>query len=349
MKNNPYSLMFGKRPVESISRDDQIEKITQAFSASQPSEQVFMITGVRGSGKTVLLTDIASQFQQDEQWIVIDLNTASELIEDLAYKLEHRMRSAASLLDKASLSVSVKGINVSLQNPGAHSSSAEVAIMDMLEKVKKQGKRLLVTIDDVAGSQNMRKFAVTFQGLIRQDLPIYLLMTGLFEQIDDLQNMDNLTFLHRAEKIIPEPLNRRMMALSYQSTLKMSEDTALRMADMTCGYSYAFQVLGYFLWETGGDFDAAKPKFRAYLFGYVYDKIWSELTATEKQVLYGMVMAQSGRVKEIRDALHFNSNKFTVYRTRLIKKGLIVSNYYGHLIFSMPLFAEYVDENYYEE
>jgi hypothetical protein len=33
-----------------------------------------MITGVRGSGKTVMLTDIAKHFRENEGWIVMDLS-----------------------------------------------------------------------------------------------------------------------------------------------------------------------------------------------------------------------------------------------------------------------------------
>ena len=53
----------------------------------------------------------------------------------------------------------------------------------------------------------IRIFASSFQIFLRQDQPIFLLMTGLYENIYDLQNDKSLTFLYRAPKLLLEPLN----------------------------------------------------------------------------------------------------------------------------------------------
>ena len=56
---NPFTLTFGQKPVEFISRTDQIGKIINTFDMENPSNMVYMIAGVRGSGKTVSLDRIA--------------------------------------------------------------------------------------------------------------------------------------------------------------------------------------------------------------------------------------------------------------------------------------------------
>lgn len=58
MKNNPFSLSFGKEPVSLINRNVQSYEIIDTFEDENPAYQVCMITGVRGSGKTVMLTEI---------------------------------------------------------------------------------------------------------------------------------------------------------------------------------------------------------------------------------------------------------------------------------------------------
>ena len=58
---NPFSLTFGKEPVNAISRDMQIGEIVDGLTSSNPEFQVCMITGVRGSGKTVMMTEIAGE------------------------------------------------------------------------------------------------------------------------------------------------------------------------------------------------------------------------------------------------------------------------------------------------
>lgn len=40
-----------------------------------------MITGVRGSGKAVMLTDIAKHFRKEKDWIVVDLSPESDLLQ----------------------------------------------------------------------------------------------------------------------------------------------------------------------------------------------------------------------------------------------------------------------------
>lgn len=51
--------------------------------------------------------------------------------------------------------------------------------------------------------------------MLRKDLPIYLLMTGLYENVSDLQNESNMTFLLRTPKIELTSLNRTGVVNAY--------------------------------------------------------------------------------------------------------------------------------------
>ena len=53
--SNPFSLSFGTRPAELIERPVQASDITESFLSEYVNQRTFMITGVRGSGKPVLL------------------------------------------------------------------------------------------------------------------------------------------------------------------------------------------------------------------------------------------------------------------------------------------------------
>ena len=79
--NNPFTLSFGKKPLQYISRISQTNQILDAFRSEVPSNQIFMITGVRGSGKTVMMTSIASELKKDNSWIVIELNPKAFMIQ----------------------------------------------------------------------------------------------------------------------------------------------------------------------------------------------------------------------------------------------------------------------------
>ncbi len=63
-----------------ISRIAQTERIIGDFTAEESPNQIYMITGVRGSGKTVMMTNIASEIRKrSDEWIVVELNPNRDL------------------------------------------------------------------------------------------------------------------------------------------------------------------------------------------------------------------------------------------------------------------------------
>ena len=86
----------------------------------------------------------------------------------------------------------------------------------MLIVLKKNKKKVLITIDEASNTSYMRSFAHDFQSLLRSDYPVYALMTGLYENVNSLQNNKNLTFLYRAPKINLNPLNKDLIKEEYE-------------------------------------------------------------------------------------------------------------------------------------
>ena len=50
---NPFTLTFGKNPLEAVDSPIQINEILSAFTSDPINHQMFLLTGIRGSGKTV--------------------------------------------------------------------------------------------------------------------------------------------------------------------------------------------------------------------------------------------------------------------------------------------------------
>jgi hypothetical protein len=63
-------------------------------------------------------------------------------------------------------------------------------------------------------------------------------------------------------------------------------------------------------------------------------------------VLYAIAKTTDGSIDTIRQLLGMTSNQFNTYRTRLIRKGIISSTGYGFVRFDLPLFDEFVLQNY---
>lgn len=341
---NPFTLTFGKSPLEPVERPVQTNEIIDAFTADTVNQQMFIITGVRGSGKTVMMTDIARKLREREEWVVIELNPATDLLQAMLSKLNSN-QTCAAIIKSAKIDLSFFGFGMAIEGV-MPITDAETAIVTILEKMKKNGKRLLITIDEVTNNDFMKIFAGSFQIFVRQDLPVFLLATGLYENIDELQNEKNLTFLYRAPKIQLKPLNKLAMINKYKNIFNISEEMAMQMAELTRGYPFAFQVLGYLTWNHNGDYQSVLDEYEQYLSEFVYDKIWSELSQKDRMVARGIAEAAGGKIKDIRDYLGMETNEFNPYRKRLIKKGIVSGENRGYLYFTLPLFEHYVINNF---
>lgn len=340
---NPYTLTFGKEPTQQISRLLQTDTIIETFEEDPPSNQVFILSGVRGSGKTVLMSSIKNRFDKDDEWVTVELNSSSNMLQSLGAKL-YSDSIVGAFFKSLDISLSLFGIDVKVKK-AAQIVDMETAISRMLMVLKKHKKKLLITVDEAVNNEYMRAFAGAFQIFIRQDAPIYLLMTGLYENISELQDEKNLTFLYRAPKLPMKPLNMGGMASNYKNILGVSKEEALEMAKLTCGYSYAFQVLGYLTYANGGDYESVIDDYKQYLSEYVYEKIWSELSQKDKELAYVIAEVESGKVQDIRERLGWQTNEFNPYRSRLIKKGIINGDERGYVRFALPLFSEFVLEH----
>ena len=340
--SNPFTISFGRQPAQFISRPVETNEIIENFEQEPPSSQVYMLTGVRGSGKTVLMTDIAKELAKRENWLVVELSTERDMLTSLAAKLCSRPELFA-LFVEAKLNFSLLGIGIEVKN-AAPISDIETALSRMLGVIRSAGKKLLVTVDEAANNPNVRVFASTFQIFMRQDYPVFLLMTGLYDNIHNLQNEKTLTFLYRAPKITLGALNLTSIRLQYAKIFGISMKEAGRMADLTMGYPFAFQVLGYLYWNSrdAKTLDEVLPEYDRYLEEYVYSKIWSELSETDKQIV--AVMAATGKTKvgEIREEVAMKPEKFSVYRERLKRKGVIDTSRYGAVTFALPRFDVFV-------
>ncbi len=343
---NPFSISFGIPPARYVSRLDPMEEILSDFSNSVSSGHVFLITGVRGCGKTVLLATVSDQLRKEDEWIVIDLNPNRDMLQALAGKL-YGVKGAHRLFSEARLDLSAFGLGVSVKGADPV-TDIEAAIFRMAEILKEKKKKILLTVDEVTNNPNVRAFASSFQSMLRERLPVYLLMTGLYDHVNNLQNEKSLTFLYRAQKIMLGPLNLYAVKELYQETFEISEEMAVLLAKLTKGYSFAFQVLGYLFWRQGGKEMSEEelrreilPRYDQYLEEYCYEKIWAEVHVSDRKVLTMMTKQEEPTIATVRTALGMSPQLFYKYKKRLLLKGILLEEN-GRLMFALPRFGEYI-------
>lgn len=335
---NPFTLTFGQKPTEFISRKDQIEKIIHTFDMEQPSNKVFMIAGVRGSGKTVSLAEIADHYASDDQWIILRLSTDTDLIAGAVSEITRNVK--LHNLDLG-INLNLGFAEISLAK-GNDSMEKEAMLRTILEKLKEKGKKVLFVIDEIINNSYVKVFASNFQIYITQNYPVYLIMAGLFDNISNLQNEKSLTFLYRAPKIFLEPLSIPAITTSYRSVFDISPKEAVEMAKITKGYPFAFQILGYLKWETQESLENLLPKFDEELIVYAYEKIWSELSELDRKIVY-VISTGVYKTGDIRQKLSISPQLLNTYRKRLMERGVVNGSVRGELTLALPRFEEYVD------
>ncbi|WP_051437723.1 ATP-binding protein [Eubacterium xylanophilum] len=342
-RNNPYTLTFGKQPFQNIPRVIETNEIVDSFLNTPSTHQVYMITGVHGSGKTVLMTEIKKELDAKKDWECIELSTSQDLLLSLCQTL-YEDKKFSKIVKKIG-GISAMGFGVQL-NSTSEMVLPQIPITEALKRFKKAGKKLLVCIDEIIANDSVKEFSSIFQILIRDDLPIYLIMTGLYENISNLMNEKNLTFLYRAPQIKLKPLNLGTISENYRNNLNVSLEDSEKMAQLTKGYSFAFQVLGYFTYKYDGDYKSALREYQQYLEDCLYEKIWSELSRNDKKLLYAIATSKTGKASDIKKICNLDNNKYTPYRDRLLKKMIVNGDEYGYLKLVLPMMENYIVRMY---
>ena len=358
---NPYTLQFSFIPPKFIKRTLITSEIVSNFIRDVPTYRGIFITGVRGSGKTVILEEIGNQINALDDWVVLELNPETDLLNSLARGLYLRPEMKA-LFVKAKLDFSVLGLGIHMENADMVASDEEDAMKMMLSALKKAKKKILVTIDEVTYSKDVARFSHALSTYAGADYDIFLLMTGLRENINNIKNKKSLTFLYRAKVMELDTLNITAISNDYQRTLGLSREIADDLAFQSKGYSLAYQTIGYHYWRSLSRLENnEKINIRhlwedvdATLSELAYDKIWDELSANDKKVISTMALIEKKngqeliRVEDIRTQVKMTSDSFTTYRKRLIDAGLVDGSQFGYLKFRLPRFEQYIERKRYE-
>ncbi len=350
---NPFTTTFSKAPEYTYIATRKTDEILENFKFENPSESVYKITGVRGSGKTVILAKIEetlrNETNKESGWLVFDLNPTRDMLGQIAAML-HKEGFGKS--DTKNRSVNISATVLGTGGGVGYSAEKEddffdigVEIETMIQQAQDKGKKILIGIDEVSKTLEMIKFAAEYGRWLRANYPVYLVCTGLYENIQEVSNVKNLTFFRRATTIKTEPLNRVRMSEMYKKQLNVDSNEAHEMAKCTKGYAYAFQELGvlYFKKRSTESLEDLIPDLKAELFAYSYEKIWEEMTETDRFLVSLLVEKEEYKREEVLKLMGNRSGNYSMYRDRLIKRGILESRQ-AYISLALPYFADYIKE-----
>ena len=338
--SNPFNITFGKLPLEIIERKNIYDEIISSFNGNN-TNPLYILVGARGSGKTVTMTSIANHFKKEKNWIIVDINPHQDILEQIATSIYNKGK-LKHLFIHPEFSFSFHGVSFSIKG-GELINSISMLLDLMFEYLKKKGISVLVTIDEVSNNKYMKIFTHSFQSFLRNNYNLYLLMTGLHENVSSLENEKSLTFLYRAPKIYLPPLNLRAISYSYMDLLNMDEIEAIKCAKLTMGYAFGYQLLGYLLFESNKKKLDNKilKQFDIEIYEKSYMKIYSELTKKEKEIVT-LIANGINNNQDLLSKMQIKNNYLSTYKQTLYKKGIIDISERGKISFILPRFKEFV-------
>ena len=142
------------------------------------------------------------------------------------------------------------------------------------------------------------------------------------------------------------------MRQSFESTGKaISDELLAEMAYVANGFPYMMQLVGYEVWVEARDaetiakghvdrgIELAKVEFEE----NVLKSTFGDMSEGDRRFAAAMLPESSGRnLSEIAKIMGKGVNYASIYKKRLLKRGVIEEAAGGSLTFAIPLFGEYL-------
>lgn len=294
------------------------EEIIENFTAEGSEKYVYKILGLRGSGKSVIYSKVLAALRQEKNWLVYSLSSGGDPLQALIGML------------------SKEAFITNLYSP-------EAALKEMISVATEKGYHVLIGIDDIAKTKETTAFLSMIGDMVLDDSKkVYLICTGLSKNIEDFISEPHLSFFVRGDKIEIKKLSIPQIAFKYQSFLSADRPAAKALAEFTCGYAYAYQLLGELCYRhKTTDAAIVTDEFDS-IIADQYDLIWSSLTPAEQELTKIIVTTETGSVEDIKSKMK-NKNSFPVLRSRLIKKHILTAVSNGAVSIELPRIKEYIN------
>lgn len=374
IRDTIFSPSFGNRPSYLVGREEILDTLMDSL-ASRPGSKgrATVILGQRGSGKTVLLWELADR-ATSAGYVVATPTVASEgMTERIVEKIQDagERHLPSSDVRVSGGSVGALGFSVGLQFTKAvqETKSFGYKLVRLARELTRQHRGMLVLVDELqANSPEVKQLVIAYQELVGEGLDVALVMAGLPGAVSATLNDKVLTFLNRAQKIELAPLRIADIDAYYQQAfaalgLAISDEERLRASKATCGSPYLLQLIGHAIVVRAGDTGMVTHhdlqlaiEQSAREFGN--DVCRTTLAAlSDQDVAFLRAMAADAvsnetaegagpsRMADVARRMGVTADYAQKYRRRLIDSGVIEAPGRGKVAFCVPYLAEHLRSN----
>jgi hypothetical protein len=382
--SNPYTPNAGAAPEIVVGRNDQLDAFTMLLRRLERhrTEQSMIITGLRGVGKTVLLGQFG-EIARQAAWEVVEIEASKHddthfrqamfsHLKSVLLRLSPRARwtergrRAAEVLSAFAVSVDKQGtFSVSWDIPPAEGEGDHGDLaMDLTdvfvalgEAADEQGRGVALLVDEVQflGRSQLEALIQAMHKTVQRKLPITFVGAGL-PQIAELAG-DAKSY---AERLFTFPVIGSLTGADARDALTepaavegvaFDPDAVDLAMEITRGYPYFIQELGYQVWGVASDdrvrrsdVEIAREAYEAKLDGSFFRVRLDR--ATPLQTAYLRAMAELGpepqKASDVARVMGRDSTQVGPTRAELIDMGLLYTPEHGYAAFTVPDFDSFM-------
>lgn len=380
---NPFSPGAGTPPPELAGRQPIINKARIMFERlkSGRSEKSFLLVGLRGVGKTVLLNEIHNISEQSGyKSIFIEAHERKSLaalllpplrqllfqldrMENLSTKVKKGFRVLKSFMN--SVKLKYQDVEVSLDiDPElgtADSGDIESDLPALLEAIAdaalERKTAVAIIIDELQylSENEMSALIMAIHRIAQKQLPLALVGAGLPQLVGLTgRSKSYAERLFDFPKIGPLEESDAIAALrapAKEQGVDITDEALKEIMNQTQGYPYFLQEWGYQAWNIAESSpinlstikEATKESIHR-LDDSFFRVRFDRLTPSEKRYLYALAILGDGaqRSGDIAEKLNVKPQSVAPIRNSLIKKGMIYSPAHGDTDFTVPLFGDFM-------
>ena len=375
---NPFSPGAGTPPPELVGRSDILieGEILQNRVKKRLSAQSILLHGLRGAGKTVLLTEMRKKAEESGCYTIsIEIERQTPLAQAVAKPLRRlllnfsapsgKVKHALAILARfiGALKISAPGISLDITPARGFADSGDLStdLPDLLiavaEAVAERQSAIIIFIDEAQdlSSDELGAFIAAVHKIQQEQLPLLLIGAGLptlpkltgdaksyAERLFNFPQIDHLTD-DEARQALVKPAEAQGVAFEPEAVADIIR--------ITRGYPYFLQLWGYEAWNRADDGIIKKSTVQE-IESAVISKLdknffrvrFDRLTQSEKNFLRAMAELPDTdkRTSEVAEKLGLKISHIGPRRNNLIKKGMIYSPAHGNINFTVPLFGDFM-------
>lgn len=360
---NVFSPSFGNRPSYLVGRDQVIQGFLNGLS-TEPGDRnrAIVLLGQRGSGKTVLLWELADRAASMGFAVATPTIASEGILERIVEKIQDNGSRYIKTKEGVRLSggsIGALGFSAGLEfdREMQETKSLPFKLTQLARRLTESGHGVLILVDELqANSTEVRQLVATYQEMVGERLNVAIVLAGLPGAVSQTLNDRVLTFLNRARKVTLGPLKIAEVDAFYQHAFEELEigidrQQRLRAAKATMGSPYLLQLIGYNLTmkvEAGGSVDASAldEAIEASLLDFENDVCRTTVAAlSDRDIDFLQAMLPDtgpSKMSDVSVRMDATSDYAQKYRRRLLDAGVIQVARRGYVEYAVPYLKRFL-------